>query len=345
MNTWHAIITIILAFIGFLISRKIIRAKEKSEVLTCPFGGDCDEVVHSRYSKFFGISNVYVGWFYYVGVIIFFVANFFYDFNYITHMIVLGLSGLAIDFSVYLAGVQAFVLRKWCTWCLMCLLVNFLIFIVIFVGVDGSFTEFLFDNRDLLSFSYIMFAAVGVFAITRHTVTFVKFLKDFKITRREERILRINSQISWVAILGLVITGVGLVATDIYWSIVTAPTFYTMLVVLAMLVIYEIILNAKIAPHLIGIHFGDVEQYDDAQHAWQRKQAFALAAVGTISWYMMLFMSIFPNISIPNGTLFAIYLGLLVAGVLVALFAEFRIYQKSLLHRDEEKLEAEDIEY
>lgn len=345
MNTWPAIITIVLAFFGFLISQKIINTKEKSEVLTCPFGQECDDVVYSKYSKLFGISNVHMGWFYYVGMIIFLVANFFYDFNYITHMIVLGLSGLAVDFSMYLTGVQAFVLRKWCTWCLLCALINLLIFVVLFVGVDGSFTSFLFDNRDLLSFFYVLFSIVGVFAITRHTFTFVRFLKDFKITRREERILNINSQISWVAILGLVITGVGLVATDIYWSIITAPVFYNMLIVLVMLVIYEIFLNMKIGPHLIGIHFGDVEKFDYAQHGWHRKQAFAWAAVGMISWYMMLLMSVFPNIRIANGTIFAIYVGLLVLGVLIALFVEFTIYKKSLLHRNEEKLEREDIDF
>lgn len=116
----HLIITL-LAALGFSIALYVYRAKNGTIPLLCPITKHhCDDVVHSRYAKLFGIPLEFLGMAYYaviaVAHLIFILGG--WETN-ILLVITLGLSLVAFFFSLYLTGIQAFILREWCSWCLM----------------------------------------------------------------------------------------------------------------------------------------------------------------------------------------------------------------------------------
>ena len=106
---------------GLLISGHIHNKKRRHEPLTCPIGHSCDTVIHSEYSKFMNMPVEILGVAYY-GLI---TATYFAYFmmpslpGSLFAIGVLGVSGLAFIFSVYLIAVQMFILRQWCTWCII----------------------------------------------------------------------------------------------------------------------------------------------------------------------------------------------------------------------------------
>jgi uncharacterized membrane protein len=115
-------IIIFLAFGGFLIARYIYHHKKNvKEALVCPLKANCDEVIHSDYSRFMGVSVEVLGMIYYCLIAV--------SYGLIVIFPVLDLplvaSGLlfatvcAFIFSIYLTLVQAFALKNWCTWCLI----------------------------------------------------------------------------------------------------------------------------------------------------------------------------------------------------------------------------------
>ena len=200
MNTTYLIITAVLGLFGFWIADKITQMKKKDEPITCPIGYDCDAVVRGPFSKFLGISVVNVGRVYYLIVASFFIINFFVLFPQDIIFIAVLVAGAAVAFSLYLTAVQLFVIKRWCSWCLLSALVNILLFSTIFVGYSEGTIEFLFNHQDLLKWIFIAATLVGTLVTTLHSFIFVRFLKDFHISRPEYRRLGMYSHTAWVAI-------------------------------------------------------------------------------------------------------------------------------------------------
>lgn len=127
---------ILLSIIGFLISYYIWNTTQrKNKKITCVIrDGDCDKVVNSKYGKQFGIDNSVIGIFYYififaVGILHFILPNLF-TLNYVIYSLLFITGGTAL-FSVYLTGIQVFVLKQFCEYCIVANIINVLIFLVI----------------------------------------------------------------------------------------------------------------------------------------------------------------------------------------------------------------------
>lgn len=121
MNTIPYLIIIAAGIAGFFISRHIRRKKEKQERIVCPIGFDCDAVVNSKYSRFYGVPLEVGGMVYYAAIAIGYAALFSFPdlFPSAAQFIAFVISGVALLFSIYLTGVQMFALKQWCTWCLI----------------------------------------------------------------------------------------------------------------------------------------------------------------------------------------------------------------------------------
>ncbi len=106
--------------LGFFLSFHIWHKKGKQEKLVCVIGDDCDKVVHSSYAVTFGIHNEVIGMVY-------------YGLMFLAHVLLLSTlwnpqpvlvlfldvaSSAAALFSLFLIGVQAFILKEWCEWCI-----------------------------------------------------------------------------------------------------------------------------------------------------------------------------------------------------------------------------------
>ena len=142
----YAVIAI-LGVCGFFTARHIYKHKKMAKPLVCPMKFSCHEVVHSNYSKLFGIPLEVWGMTYYAIVVLgyaillilppFFPEGLPYPvFLALLPLIFLAsaiFSFLAFIFSLYLLGVQMFVLRKGCSWCILSALISVLIFILILV--------------------------------------------------------------------------------------------------------------------------------------------------------------------------------------------------------------------
>lgn len=122
-----------LGLAGFLVARHVNKHKKSEEhPLVCMAGFDCHAVVHSDYSKFFGIHVEILGMFYYGLVTLFYLAILFVP--GILHTVLLGimilLSSVAFLFSVYLIAVQIFILKKGCSWCFVSAFISTIIFTI-----------------------------------------------------------------------------------------------------------------------------------------------------------------------------------------------------------------------
>lgn len=135
----------ILGVLGFWVAKHIHKHKQEGEApLVCPVGFDCNAVVHSDYSKMFGIPLEYLGMAYYALIsIAYFVLIFLGEEipGIVAGSLMLSSLG-AFLFSIYLIGVQIFILKKGCSWCVVSAGISVLIFILTSFAYDfGSIAQ------------------------------------------------------------------------------------------------------------------------------------------------------------------------------------------------------------
>ncbi|MEI7709538.1 MAG: vitamin K epoxide reductase family protein [bacterium] len=131
----------VLGVCGFFVAKHIHKHKQEGEApLVCPVGFDCNAVVHSDYSKMMGVPLELLGMTYYALISVAYFIFIFVGEN---------MPGMAIGFlmlasfgaflfSLYLIGVQIFVLKKGCSWCMVSAAISVLIFILTSFAYDFS---------------------------------------------------------------------------------------------------------------------------------------------------------------------------------------------------------------
>lgn len=144
------ILVVVFGTSGFLLARHIWHSKRKSSPLVCPLNGKCENVIHSKFSKLFGIPLEILGMAYYGLISVFYLL---YSFSPQTlpvyaSYIIMGITVTAFLFSIYLTLLQAVVIKSWCTWCLfsagLCTLIFLLVFLISEVSIKeliGSFSQ------------------------------------------------------------------------------------------------------------------------------------------------------------------------------------------------------------
>ena len=136
------IVIFILGLCGFAIARHIYHHKNnETKPLVCPVRFDCHTVVHSDYSRFFGIPVEILGMTYYALVAVSYLFFIFMPEAMPTLLInsLIVVSSIAFLFSAYLIAVQIFVLKKGCSWCIVSAIVSAIIFILTILTYHFSY--------------------------------------------------------------------------------------------------------------------------------------------------------------------------------------------------------------
>ncbi|MEZ4103013.1 MAG: vitamin K epoxide reductase family protein [Candidatus Paceibacterota bacterium] len=300
---------------GFFLALYVYTKKQKQENLVCPMNGSCDEVVNSRYSKFFGIRVELLGMLYYAFIVL--VYSFIFlnsaSISAVFKFFVTGITVGAFLFSMYLVIIQAFVLRKWCTWCLFSAGFTTFIFVTAIFGADFSLTNLLAEYKGIIVFFHAFAAAIGVGAATITDIFFFKYLKDYKISESEHKTMETLSSVIWVALGVLVLTGIGLFIPQSE-ILSHSSKFLTKALAVLVLILNGVMLNLSISPRMMEITFGDDFSHQKGELHFMRKLAFALGAISITSWYTIFILGSIRSIPVSTGTgVFAYILLLFVA--------------------------------
>lgn len=317
MPMWPSVIIIFSAFAGFVLAAYLSHKKSRPEPMVCPLKGDCAAVIRSEFSSFFGMGVEKIGMAYYLLVAvaygIFLALPQLYTPAVI--FIAVGVSMAAFLFSVYLTFIQLGFLKEICTWCLLSAVLSTVIFVTSVIGSDFAFVQFLSDWQTLIVLVYLIGLALGAGGATFSDVFFIKFLKDLKISHEEAGVLRTVSQVLWLGLGLVVISGVGLyfiTAAAAYPS----NQFLAGAVAVAVIVVNGAFLNLKVAPHLVHIFFGDDPRKTPVEELRrERRVAFGLSAISLISWYSLLVLTAWTGIPFPVSVILLVYLILLIAAV------------------------------
>lgn len=122
---------------GLLISTYIFYKKRRQEEMLCFLGGDCNDVVNSKYATMFIVPNEVLGIGYYILIFVYAIllksGAGFNIFIFDLRLAIAAVALVAAGYSVYLTYIQLFVLKKTCEYCMTVNLINILILALIVV--------------------------------------------------------------------------------------------------------------------------------------------------------------------------------------------------------------------
>jgi uncharacterized membrane protein len=309
-------LTIFVSLAGLVLAGYIYNTKSKQENLVCPLEGSCDAVVQSKYSRFVGLPVELLGVMYY-GFTTILYALFFFDILPYTAgislvSVLLGISGGL--FSLYLIAVQAFILRQWCTWCVGSAFLSLLIALLSVFASEMSFVSVLVEYKSVVIILHALVAALGVGGALITDVFFFKFVKDYRIAGSESETLDTFSQIMWVALTGLLVTGLALFLTNT-GGYLASSKFIVKMIAVVVIGINGGVLNLFIAPRIHEITFGGKHVHHDGELARLRKFAFATGAISISSWLLVFVLGSLRAIPYTVEQGLGLYLGVLVLAV------------------------------
>ncbi len=317
---FYAFITLAAAG-GLGVALYIYHTKRQGKQLVCPVGSDCNVVITSRYSKFFGVSLEYWGMFYYAIIIVAYVVLIFapHLFSEIFLSGLIMLTATAFLFSLYLLFAQAFLLRQWCIWCLLSATLSIMIFIVSLASVDFV-VAFLTEIGNIIGLIHALGFALGMGGATMAVFLFYRFLRDLNINEDESQTLKGISELIWI---GLTLVLVSQFASYIAYTETLARSgpFLVQTIALFVAAISGAVLMIIFAPFLSVIPFDETaKNHHHSPLESLRKPLFITGAVALSSWYFAFIMNYSPEYELT--VLFLVYIAVLAIAVTTALFWE-----------------------
>lgn len=179
--------------------------------------------------------------------------------------------------------------------------------------------------HQLFLIAHLLSIAVGLGAATVADFLFFRFLKDLKITKEESTILSSLSQVIWVALIFIVLSGLAL-----YLSSASAynqtPKFLVKMIVFAVIIMNGIGLNFLVAPRVEQIFTGQLLQIP----RYWRRLAFALGSISITSWYTAAVIGAYRGMPGSFADILKWYLTVLVAAIVASQLAETLFARRKL---------------
>ena len=318
-------ISISICLVGIIVSSWMFFKKHRHQKLSCPRNNPCDLVMHSRFSKTFGLSNELLGILYFslVLMLIFLPLLGFspiWDLYILFFVVIFGAL-----FSIYLIGLQAFYIRAWCAWCLGVAFVNFILILSLSGIPTEVFAPILASQKMVWVIVHNIGFILGVGSATITDIFFFKFLKDNKISAEEKGTMDTLTNIIWVGLGILIVSGLALfIPNQAILSV--SSKFLLKVVVVGVIIVNGIVLNMFIAPHIRRLSF---EGNKPAKKF--RRFAFALGGISIVSWYLAFFLGSFRSIPINFTIALYVYFAILVCVVIGSQIAEKKITKDHLV--------------
>lgn len=310
---------VVFGLAGFFLASYVYIKKNRKENLVCPLDGKCDDVVNSKFSKFLGLPVEVMGMIYYIMIVLFYGYFFLnpYGVSDILKFFVTGLTIGAFIFSIYLVFIQAFILKKWCTWCLFSAGFSTFIFVTAVFGADFKLIPLLAEHKGVIVFFHALAASLGVGAATITDIFFFKFLKDYRISEKEKNTMDTLSNVIWVALGLLVITGIGLFLPN-QEVLGQSSKFLVKVVGVFVLIVNGIFLNLVVSPKMMEISYGGEHDYVKGELHVFRKLSYALGGISISSWYVVFLLGSLRSIPISFKFGLLIYVGILGFAILMS---------------------------
>jgi uncharacterized membrane protein len=330
LSVLPSVLLIAIAGSGFALSAYIHSKKRAQQALVCPLKADCESVIHSEFSRFFGIPVELLGMAFYGIVAASYAGLLAVPTAAVPPVLffLLVITAAGFLFSLYLIFIQAFTLKQWCSWCLISEGLCTAIFLLVASSSALGLLPLLAHNRELLVAIHLFGLVLGLGGATITDILFFRFLRDWRITSFEADVMRTLSQVIWLGLAILVLSGLGIYLPQAV-VLNSSTKFLVKVVAVIIIIVNGAFLNLKISPHLISFSFTDADEGSGSKMVRLRRLSFALGAVSVTSWYTAFLLGMVRSVPIGFRLLLLLYVAALVMAIAGSQLVERRLVQRA----------------
>lgn len=272
---------------GFGVSANVWHTKRSGKELVCPAGSNCNVVVNSRYSRFFGIKLEYMGMAYFTLIILGYLALILFpEFFVGGRLLALSLLTVAAAlFSCYLLFVQAILLRSWCIWCVLASFMSLTVFFISLISLPLAVSWLVNITHVIEMFQFLGFV-LGMGGATAAVFLFLNnFLKDSSISESELKTLQSFYELVWFGFGLVVISQFAFYVTDPQ-ILIRSGLFIAKIIAMLVSGFAGAMLMIIFAPFLAYVPFHNMGQKPEVSWLTKlRRPTFIIGAVAITSWY------------------------------------------------------------
>lgn len=184
------------------------------------------------------------------------------------------------------------------------------------------------EQRAALLVVHTLGIAFGLGGATVSDILFFNFLRDFRISPKESRVLRTLSQVIWLALAVLFLSGLGLYLPKMD-VLNHSSKFLLKVVVVCVIIVNGAFLNLLIAPNLTRLSFDGRRDATEKKLRRMRKIAFALGGVSFTSWYSAFILGSLRSVPLAFWQLLLVYGVLLALAVLASQVVARQIFRRA----------------
>lgn len=175
---------------------------------------------------------------------------------------------------------------------------------------------------------HILGTALGLGGATISDILFFKFLKDFRISKKEQEVLHVLKTVVLGALGLILVTGLALYLPNAATYNQSGPFLVKSIGVLV-LTVNGIALHLYIAPHLLHLNLQSKQKMGTTWH----RIAFALGAISIVSWYTVFSIAMLKTIMTWSfAHILGGYVCLLIIGVTGSQVMERQMSRKATAH-------------
>lgn len=181
---------------------------------------------------------------------------------------------------------------------------------------------FFADIKPVVTVVHVISVVFGMGAALMSDILFTFYGKDRVLSKTEVSTLRILSNVVWVSLVVITLSGAGLFFSDVP-KYLASVKFLVKMTIMVVLLINGLILHRHVSAQMALPHFLTSHHFVSI-----RRLAFACGAVSVISWLSLCTLGVLDRVSIPYGTLMGVYGAILAVGITVALGVERSAFER-----------------
>lgn len=182
--------------------------------------------------------------------------------------------------------------------------------------------------------AHILGVCIGLGGATIADILFFRFLRDFRISKKEADVMRTLSHVILGALIIILLSGAALYFSDTA-TYNASPAFLAKMTIVIVLTVNGFFLHEYISPKLVRLSFAEHHR-STPELRLLRHVAFALGAVSASSWYFTFFLAMLKSLLI-DITMFQIvsaYLFIVVCAVSGSQVLEHALHHHALRKKD-----------
>ncbi len=180
---------------------------------------------------------------------------------------------------------------------------------------------------------HLIAVAIGIGGATITDVLFFNFLRDFRISKKEQEVMNMLSNVMMIALILLYISGLALYLANAE-RLRVSPAFLSKVCIVVVLTINGILMHKHVAPKMMHLSFLlHPLQTPHLMHRL-RKVSFMMGSVSFVSWYSVFLIatlkSHFP-VWVGLSHILGTYAVVLVCAMITSQIMEWHLHKKSAL--------------